>query len=255
MDMKDTTDDERDLAAELGRLGRIHARAASPAPPPQLDAAILARSREAVRARQRPRRWWIPASVAATALIAFSLVTRIQQEVQHEPPSADAAIAAAPPATATGGDKESAPAVDASRPSVPAAVPADSTAETAPVAATRLAAPAAEAPPSPETLALQANAPTGKRAVPARQAVPRRAQAAPATDEPPTGTASAGQESSLAAPTADNTGRIAPRMTPEAWLEKIEALESQGSTEEAARQRALLEEAYPGWLAGRAAPH
>jgi hypothetical protein len=255
MDIKDMTDDERDLATELGRLGRIHARAARPPPPPQLDEAILARSREAVRARQQPRRWWIPASVAATALIAFSLVTRIQQEVQHEPPATEAATAAAPPAIVADSDEQASQAADASRPSVAAAVPADGSAETAPLAATPLAAPAAEARPAQEALAVQADAPAAKRTVPPRQAMPRRAPAASAADEPPTGAPSAEQESSLAAPNVEDSGQIAPAITPEAWLQKIEALEAQGRTEEAARQRALLEQAYPGWLAGRAAPH
>jgi len=40
--------------------------------------------------------------------------------------------------------------------------------------------------------------------------------------------------------------RTAP--SPEAWLARIEALERAGREDEAARERAALEAAYPGWL-------
>jgi len=36
--------------------------------------------------------------------------------------------------------------------------------------------------------------------------------------------------------------------SPEAWLARIEALEQAGREDEAARERAALEAAYPGWL-------
>jgi hypothetical protein len=39
---------------------------------------------------------------------------------------------------------------------------------------------------------------------------------------------------------------------PEAWLARIEALESAGRLDEAAIERERLEEAYPGWLAQHA---
>jgi hypothetical protein len=230
MDMKDMTDKDRDLATELGRLGRIHARAARPAPPPEVDEAILARARDAVRARQQPRRWWIPASVAATALIALSLVTRIEQEASPAPPATDLVTAGPQPATVAGDDREQGPVDDPPFRPVPAAK-----LDGAP--------------------AVQADAPTSKRPVPPRQAMPRRASSTPAGDEPLAGATSAEQASGLAAPDAGNSGRITPPITPEAWLEKIETLEAQGRTEEAARQRALLEKAYPGWLSSGEGPH
>jgi hypothetical protein len=58
-----------------------------------------------------------------------------------------------------------------------------------------------------------------------------------------------------AAAAARTAERATTPATPEAWLEKIEALETAGRLEEAARERALLEEAYPGWLAARPGLH
>lgn len=244
-------DDEHELTAELGRLRRIHASAAGGSPPASVDATILGRSRDAVRASSRSRRWWIPASVAATALIAVSLVTRIQHEaaiglpensvVTARKPSAEAASAAPGPSLMQ--DSSSQPAPDA-----PAAVE--------------------------DARPLPADPETEKRGMPPRQAMPRMKstpEAPPTSAHPDTGAALAG----TATVEASDLARVAPApavtapaaaaartaesaagaVTPEAWLERIEALEAAGRLEEAARERALLEEAYPGWLAARTGPH
>jgi hypothetical protein len=231
MDRKDMIDDERDLASKLDRLGRIRTHAASASPPPELDAVILARSRAALDAGRRARRWWIPASVAATALIAFSLVTRVQQEVDGGP-AADVATLPRPAAVR-----------DSDSPS-PAAI-----------------APELEAPPLQPAPTAEADAPAGKRSVPPRQSMPRETSAqtlepAPLADTPaPAPAATPRQDPAHVANAAEKAGRIAPPITPEAWLKKIEALEAAGRTEEAARERALLEKAYPGWLEGGQGPH
>ena len=244
-------DDEHELTAELGRLRRIHASAEGASPPASVDATILGRSRDAVRASSRSRRWWIPASVAATALIAVSLVTRIQHEaatglpensvVTARKPSTEAASAAPGPSLVQ--DSSSQPAPDA-----PAAVE--------------------DAPPLP------ADPEAEKRGMPPRQAMPRMKstpEVPPTSAHPDTGAALAGtatvEASGLArvapAPAVTAPAAAAARtaesaagaVTPEAWLERIEALEAAGRLEEAARERALLEEAYPGWLAARTGPH
>jgi hypothetical protein len=243
-------DDEHGLTTELGKLGQIHASAASGSPPASVDATILARSRDAVRASSRSRRWWIPASVAATALIAVSLVTRIQHEsatglpensvVTAEQPSAEAVSAAPGPALVQ--DTPSPPAPDA---------------RTAPVE---------DAPP------LAAGPEAEKRGMPPRQAMPRmkslpEAPSAGAqldTDAAPVGGAAVEESgpdkaapsvTAPAAAAARTAEKVAVPDTPETWLERIEALETAGRLEEAARERALLEEAYPGWLAARPGPH
>lgn len=251
-DVSDMADDEHELTAELRKLGRIHARAAGGSPPASVDATILARSRDAARASSRGRRWWIPASVAATALIAVSLVTRIQHEsstglpensvVTARQPSAEAVSAAPGPALVQ--DTPSPPALDATT------------------------APVEDAPP------LAAGPEAEKRGMPPRQAMPRmksRPEAPPTSAQPDTDAALAGmamvEESdpdkvapspSVTAPAAAaarTAERAATPVTPEAWLERIEALETAGRLEEAARERALLEEAYPGWLAARPGLH
>src|SRR4051812_15143019 len=49
------------------------------APPPALDAAILAASRRSVRARGVPR-WAAPVSVAAVLVLALGIVLKVQRE-------------------------------------------------------------------------------------------------------------------------------------------------------------------------------
>jgi hypothetical protein len=245
MDMKDMTDDERDLAAELGKLGRIHAKAASSLPSAGLDENILARSREALGTAARPRRWWIPASVAATALIALSLVTRIQHEAVTGLPEAGVVTAPQPAAVTTDNSGEIAPAVAEPPPAPAATAPQAEQAEHAP--------------------GIAADGAMDKRSMPPRQAMPRMSSgpATPAAGDP-TGAASLAAEEDAAAVLQESTAAVSPArkaeraaspLTPEAWLEMIEALEADGRTEEATRERALLEQAYPGWLSGRAGPH
>jgi hypothetical protein len=251
-DVSDMADDEHELTAELRKLGRIHARAAGESPPASVDATILARSRAAVRASSRGRRWWIPASVAATALIAVSLVTRIQHESSTGLPENSVVTAGQP----------SPEAVSAA----PAATLMQDTAS--PAAADAAAAAAEDAPPP------RVDPEAEKRGMPSRQAMPRmksRPEAPPTSAQPDTDVALVGmatiEESSPdevaaarsattpAATAARTAERAATPVTPEAWLEKIEALETAGRLEEAARERALLEEAYPGWLAAHPALH
>jgi len=244
--MKDMTDDERELAAELDKLSRIHARAASSSPPPALDEAILARAREALRAAAPPRRWWIPASVAATALIAFSLVTQIQHDAADSLPETNVMTTSPPAVMSTEQGAEP----------VPAVVSADRAGEQAAPAIVAEPPPGpTAAPPANEPPAVQADAATGKRTMPPRQAMPRRASGPAEADDVPAAAAGVLQESAIAAPATEKAGQVATSLTPEAWLEKIEALETEGRTEEAARERVLLEQTYPGWLADRARPH
>jgi hypothetical protein len=245
-------DDEHELAAELGKLGRIHSGAASGSPPASVDAAILARSRAAVRASSRSRRWWIPASVAATALIAVSLVTRIQHESPTGLPENAVVTAAKPSAEAV--SAAPGPALIQDTPSPPAR-----DAATAPVE---------DAPPLPAAPEAE------KRGMPPRQAMPRMksgpeapsagaqldadvALAGMATLEEsgPDKVAPPPSVATPAAAAASTAEGAATPVTPEAWLERIDALETAGRLEEAARERALLEQAYPGWLAARPGPH
>jgi hypothetical protein len=73
------------LQDQLDALRRRVAGLGEQSPPPSIDAAILASSRAAVRPTRAGRRWWVPATVAATVVIAFSLVMRVQQDAAVEP--------------------------------------------------------------------------------------------------------------------------------------------------------------------------
>jgi hypothetical protein len=244
--MKDLTDDERELAAELDRLRRIHAGAAGSSPPASVDTRILLRSRQALGHAPRSRRWWIPASVAATALIAISLVSRIQQEATTVLPEGDVITTSQPSAQASNSTVDRAPAGGEEPPAPEAA--------TAPVEA------------APDASAGQDGS---KRVMPPRQAMPRMASeptpvaASPQADAVPVPADSHVTEQAAAPlPRAASTGALARKgersalpVSPEAWLEKIEALEAAGRTAEAASERALLEKAYPGWLARQPVPH
>lgn len=67
-------------------------------PPPQVDAAVRNAARAAAR-RRRASAWTLPAALAATMLIAFSLVVQVQQDaavpVEDAPAPADEPAAAA----------------------------------------------------------------------------------------------------------------------------------------------------------------
>jgi hypothetical protein len=68
-----------------------------PLPPPSIDAAILAASRRAVKARPLSR-WAAPVSVAAVLVLALGLVLKVQREAPEAtlPSSAAPALPAAP---------------------------------------------------------------------------------------------------------------------------------------------------------------
>lgn len=246
IDMKDMTDDERELAAELDRLRRIHAGAASPSPPPSVDTRILSRSREALRNAPRSRRWWIPASVAATALIALSLVSRIQHETAPMLQEEDVVTASQPSARVI-----------------------DNTAARTQARGGELPAPEAATAPAEGAPRASAGTEGNKRVMPPRQTMPRMAleptpvAASPQADADPVPADSrATGQAAAPLPMAASTGALTRKgeksavpVSPEAWLEKIVALEAAGRMEEAASERALLETAYPGWLARQPGPH
>jgi hypothetical protein len=67
------------------RLDLLYRDTPRDAPPPHLDAAILAAARREVGARPRPlsaqfRRWRVPVSIAAVVVLSMSLVTLVKEE-------------------------------------------------------------------------------------------------------------------------------------------------------------------------------
>jgi len=180
---------------ELDALSRARGHEPGDAPPAAVDAAVLARARAAAGRRRVPT-WWVPTTLAATVVIAFSLMLRVQEDATMVPAAMDAT-----------GPREgrAVPAAPASAP--PGEEIAGTSLEVAPEA------PAA-APPALPAASSEADV-TTLRAAPSAKA---------------------------AAPLPD----------PEAWLAEIEALEADGRMQEAAAERARLEQAYPGWLEKRA---
>jgi resuscitation-promoting factor RpfA len=89
------TGDERDP-----RLDLLYREGAREAPPPHLDAAILAAARREVGARPRAlsalRRWRVPVSIAAVVVLSVSLVTVVREE-GGETLLRDERVPAAPP--------------------------------------------------------------------------------------------------------------------------------------------------------------
>ena len=151
------------------RLDLLYRDGAREAPPPHLDAAILAAARREVGARPRAlsalRRWRVPVSIAAVVVLSVSLVTVVREE-SGETFLRDERVPAAPPP-------------------LPMAAFPERPAEAAKAPEARKSAPA----PAPEELSL--------RALP-------RDQAAAKAEAEPRAAAEAEQARSSAAPGADS---------------------------------------------------
>jgi len=144
--MKDRTGTEADLGRDLDELAQAYRKQAAGAPPPAVDAAILARARDAVEARRRAPVWGVPAALAATLVIALSLTWRVQQEAASPQEPSDAAPPPPPPAAMSSPAAVTAaePGPGRSRERITAPPPVATTAD--PVAADELPAVAAPAP-------------------------------------------------------------------------------------------------------------
>lgn len=212
------------------------------APPEVTDARIRAAARRALT--PRPSRWWLPASLAASVLLAVMLVqwqygddrapayvteSDVAAPMSAAPAAADAAAADAASdeaaAESAGGARElrQVPAAkpDVAAPSVPPPL---------------LDLPAYSAPPEP----------AGERAAPttAITASEPAESAAPATPATPAGVAESRTFGKLG---ALKESAEAPR-DPEEWYEEIEALRAAGRIDDAEAELARLEAAWPGWL-------
>ena len=201
------------------------------APPPLTDARIRAAARRALA--PRARRWWLPASLAASMLLAVLLVQ--WQYGEQGPPAVISESDYAAPAAEAVAPRQDAP--------VPPAPPA------------RAVAPAVEQPATRESRA--ADVPSADAAKQERDTLPeimvdadrRRedaAQAAPAT--PVTGVT----QQSVTGNSAGVVGELQKSSeglpAPANWYAAIEDLRAAGRHEEADRELERLEAAYPGWL-------
>jgi hypothetical protein len=219
-------------------------------PPETTDARVRAAARHALAPRSR--RWWLPASLAASVVLAV-LVVQSQFGTWRVPVASESDRA---------GGSLNARIVD--REEAKAARPAGQ----APAATGKRAAPArgtAEADDygHPDAELAADSADTGpviggpEHELRAASEIPGEAsagEAPPVTTELP---ASARDESpveaqaSAAAQSQSATTRIPPppfEETAETWYAYIERLRAQGKHEEADRQLARLEKAHPGWV-------
>jgi hypothetical protein len=222
------------------------------APPETTDARIRAAARKAVA--PKPARWWLPASLAASFLLAVLIVqTQFGNErkpaVVTEKDLAAPTAAASPPAALSPdlarelAADSAAPAQKESVPSelhynvAPEDFPADADAESdlGEVAATgsRISGPEHEMKAASEMDA-EADVPPAPAGAESADAAHEGGLWAGAKREAPVTAASA--------PTAVQV------RTPEAWYAEIETLRKAGRNEEADAELARFEAAYPDWL-------
>lgn len=184
-------------------------------PPRATDERIRAEARRAPA--PHTGRWWLPASLAASLLLAVLIVQWQYEEagrpaaVTESDVAAPAAQEAAPSAMGEGAIAEPAVAVDAAAPQASGKAAAEM--------------PAADAE--------------------SRDAPAQPAASAPARQAGTSGTSGFSQIGSLR--TREQAAAAEPR-TPEQWYAEIEALRAAGRETEARTELARLEEAYPGWL-------
>lgn len=91
--MKQDRDTPQSPEAGLDALREHYRRIVTAEPPAAIDAAVLGKARAAIRRRPRVPGWWIPTTLAATVVIAFSLLLRVRQEPVVPVPTEQAAAA------------------------------------------------------------------------------------------------------------------------------------------------------------------
>jgi hypothetical protein len=226
-------------------------------PPEATDARIRAAARRDLA--PRGRRWWLPASLAASLVLAVMIVHSQFGTVRRAPMTESNRI----------GD----PAMDARPIDHNDETEAREAGESPAAALTRDASPARDAQPAedysradpdtgsdpagpsprvggPERELKAASEPPGEAA--AGEPPPEMVTAAPSAPLPPqpaapAAAASRSLEAARSGVAADAAGLATPP-TPEAWYTAIEKLRAEGRDEEAERELLRLRQAYPGWL-------
>lgn len=279
-----TEHDDLPRDAALARRYREAGDQAGMAPPPALDAHILAAAHAAVQPSAtenrsqlaKPRAWWqrlsLPIGVMATTLLAVMLSLMVQRQapetLEHEPPATKVPPA---PATERAADAAAAPAV------APAAVPgarnesasrpAEKKAVQQPVPPAAFPAPAASGVPAAAPLPAPPQAPVPATVAPATTPASASSETATvsrlkaeSTNEARVGSlADRAQEPearavrqkaapAVAAPVGLGAARGEAVQTASAWLEEVRELKRQGRDEEAARRLAEFRKAYPGYV-------
>jgi hypothetical protein len=235
--------------------------------PPALDASVLDMARAAVRPKRVRARWIVPASLAATVLVAVGISLDVKRESARDATPAERAVApsfapapmeaarpapfpaqqsaAVPPGVAAANDAARGASRDATSPpphEVGIAIPQRASSATAPAAAPHM--PVARPMPAAPPAAL--DMPAVASAARAEAAPPVSAEAARAVN-----TVAAETLERMAAPAAKSAASAAardearPLRTREQWLEDIEALRRAGRTADADAELARFRAAYP----------
>ena len=203
----------------------------SGAPTKDMDRRILAEARRALT--PRVARWWLPASLAASVLLAVLLVQR------------QLADSGAP-----------VPVTESDVLSAPAPIAAD---DATPAAALELPAPRQEESAKPAAnlrppLLLDLSTPESRRAPAAPQGASSTADAT-AKAAPAPAQAQAEAESAVTPGMLKAKESYAESRTPEEWYAAIEALRTSGRIKEADAELARFKSEYPGWLERRQQQH
>ncbi|MGQ0429513.1 MAG: hypothetical protein ACT4UQ_06250 [Gammaproteobacteria bacterium] len=215
-------------------------------PPRATDERIRAQARRALI--PRAGRWWLPASLAASLLLAVMIVQWQYEEIGAPALMTESDVATrTEPAEEAGAAPEPAPQAAADS---AATVTPRSVAEAFPQQEVRRESPAAESP----AAALERAPPPpllqdGPAVSPPAREGEASEQRAPAAAPVPAGKAEA------IAVTGSRIGMLqasgkerADARTPEEWYAEIEKLREEGRDEEAEAELKRLEEAHPGWL-------
>jgi len=237
-------DSERDAEFEefLKRRSPMHRRLADfdqAEPPAELDRLVLGRAREAIETPAQPpmfraSRWAMPAALAATILIAFTIVLN----VEHQPRKPEAQVMASAPSPVAGAAENAGSAPDAvGFGATQAASPAEPAADrngNAASARAEVAAPAA----APPLMAQERTEALAKRESTEQRAA---APVAEASGAPSSARTDAEPAMAAAASVADSAGH----RDAETWLREIARLRAEGKNAAADRELAAFRRAYP----------
>jgi len=205
--------------------------AESGAPTQDIDRRILADARRALA--PHIGRWWLPASLAASVLLAVLIVQWQLADSRAPAPMTESDVLSAPAPIAT----------DEAAPAAAMELPAQRQEESAKPAA-NLAPPPSLDLPTPES-----------RHAPAAPELAGSPADAAATAAPAPARGQAEAESALALGMLKAEESRAESHTPEEWYADIEALRATGRIKEADAELARFKSKYPGWLESHQQPN
>ncbi|MGQ0383876.1 MAG: hypothetical protein ACT4UP_04195 [Gammaproteobacteria bacterium] len=211
------------------------------APPRATDERIRAEARRALV--PHTGRWWLPASLAASLLLAVMIVQWQYEEIRAPTLVTESDVATA---TVPGAEANAAPATAAD--AAASLAPMDAPPAVEPQVARR-ESPAAQVPAPSIELPAPTAFPDEPAAPPPAREREAREHAAPVAEAAPAGKAEAVPVAGSRIGMLQATGKArADARMPEEWYAEIEKLRAEGRDEEAEAELKRLEQAHPGWL-------